>query len=62
MEDIDEKFFEKSGLTDAEWNAVICVWESLMSDVYTELYEKFPKIMNADLADILLEREREIPE
>ena len=56
-------FFVKSGLaTDAEWNAVLYVWESLIGDVYAKMYKHFPKIINADLVDVLLEREREIPE
>lgn len=59
---IDEKYFEKSGLTDLEWIHVLDRWESLMGEVYKELYDRFPKIMNADLMNILLEREREMPE
>ncbi len=59
---IDEKYFEKSGLTDLEWIHVLDRWESLMGEVYKELYERFPKIMNADLMNILLDREREMAE
>ena len=60
-EKIDEKYFERSGLTDSEWIQVLDRWESLMGEVYTEMYEGFPKIMTEDLMNILLEREREMP-
>ena len=59
---IDEKYFEKSGLTDLEWIRVLCRWEDLIGLVYAQMWDNFPELMNADLMNILLEREREMPE
>ena len=59
---IDEKYFEKSGLTDLEWIRVLCRWEDLIGLVYAQMWDNFPELMNADLINILLEREREMPE
>jgi hypothetical protein len=58
---IDEKYFEKSGLTDLEWIRVLCRWEDLIGLVYAQMWDNFPELMNADLINILLEREREMP-
>jgi hypothetical protein len=58
---IDEKYFEKSGLTDLEWIRVLCRWEDLIGLVYAQMWDNFPELMNADLMNILLEREREMP-
>jgi hypothetical protein len=58
---IDEKYFEKSGLTDLEWIHVLDRWESLIGTVYGQMWDAFPELMSEDLMNILLEREREIP-
>lgn len=60
-EKIDEKYFEKSGLTDSEWISILDTWEGLMGTVYARMWDDFPGVMSEDLMNILLEREREIP-
>ncbi len=59
---IDEKYFKKSGLTDSEWIHILDRWEGLMSTVYAQMWDAFPELMSEDLMNILLEREREMPE
>ena len=61
-EKIDEKYFERSGLTDSEWIQVLDRWEGLMGTVYAQMWDVFPELMTEDLMNILLEREREMPE
>lgn len=60
-EKIDEKYFERSGLTDSEWINVLDRWEGLMGTVYAQMWNDFPELMTEDLMNILLEREREMP-
>ena len=60
-EKIDEKYFERSGLTDSEWIQVLGRWEGLMGTVYAQMWDIFPELMTVDLMNILLEREREMP-
>lgn len=60
-EKIDEKYFERSGLTDSEWIQVLDRWEGLMGTVYAQMWDEFPELMTEDLMNILLEREREMP-
>lgn len=60
-ENIDEKYFERSGLTDSEWIQVLDRWEGLMGTVYAQMWDIFPELMTEDLMNILLEREREMP-
>lgn len=60
-EKIDEKYFEKSGLTDSEWIQVLDRWEGLMGTVYAQMWDVFPELMTEDLMNVLLEREREMP-
>lgn len=60
-EKIDEKYFERSGLTDSEWIQVLDRWEGLMGTVYAQMWDIFPELMTEDLMNILLEREREMP-
>ena len=54
-EKIDEKYFEKSGLTDSEWIQVLGRWEGLMGTVYAQMWDIFPDLMTEDLMNILLD-------
>jgi hypothetical protein len=58
---INEKYFERSGLTDLVWIHVLGRWEVLMGTVYAQMWDEFPELMSEDLMNILLEREREMP-
>ena len=58
---IDEKYFERSGLTDSEWTHILGRWEGLMGMVYAQMWDIFPELMTEDLMNILLDREREMP-
>lgn len=77
MEENNDKFFEERERAEEEANAkfiekadvgktmgllIIDKWEDLIGEVYHEMYAAFPEQMNMDVINLLLEREREIPE
>ena len=77
MEKIDDKFFEERKKREEEANAkfiekadvgrtmgmlILDRWEDLIGEVYHQLYTDFPEQMSIDVINLLLEREREIPE
>ena len=77
MENIDDNYFEERERAEEEANAkfiekadvgktmglmILDRWEDLIGEVYHKLYTDFPEQMTVDIINLLLEREREIPE
>lgn len=58
----DKEFIEKAGLGEGMGRYILKKWEELIGEVYHKLYTDFPEQMSMDIINLLLEREREIPE
>ena len=58
----DEEFIEKADVGRTMGMLILDRWEDLIGEVYHQLYTDFPEQMSIDVINLLLEREREIPE
>ena len=61
-EEANAKFIEKAGISKTMGLLILDKWEDLIGEVYHKLYTDFPEQMTVDIINLLLEREREIPE
>lgn len=61
-EQADLKFIEKADVGKTMGCLILDKWEDLIGEVYHELYTAFPEQMSIEIINLLLEREREIPE